>query len=1215
MGNNGKSQYRSRDLRHMEAGQASFSEPIIDVDTVLAKDRNTSTVEEAVVENVRSIEPQQVHANNKTTGELVDNLLIKVFGDSDKVRSALKEGEEHVFTHLQNYGMSEAILMLRLKQEKEHPEFRDELERLESDAQEKLKSLDQAPEFSRDKLRDLLIEYRKNLASLLANNNNNMSNQEEQITSPSVERVEPTEASAEVAAEIAEQINQAAEEVAAVVPEVKPEIKKLVDDSQNGIKEILSASGSSPLGYAESELDKITKPKTKVELNSEKVDSGSKIENIKHLIKKLNDAFVAPDTDGYTARRKTLQEVDDLIGTKQYQDIVLSHSKDKELLMNEAIERAVKELEDMLRNEELRLKTKELRDLIKQLETSFVAPGVDGYHVKQKALGEAARILGDQAYLVILNHDKDGGMSVNAAIEKAILEAEARIRAFDSSDNKSSQKKEAQPDSSAAKTADASDPTSENLTADSQEVPAIPKGPEGPTPEADPVLAKNRGDFWTAYRKRGNFLSKGRNLGFTAQTKEQLAEYDKIKEGYDKGVADKKQAILLEFRDKLDPSLSEVEKKAKVLAKHMELYRDEEKAIDDISTQEEVAAFGRFKTFWKKTGIHRLILGIGMFATAYKGVDLVAKAASIGMGPAFIAAMVTMSSTGTYMAAEGLLDTRTEMLGQKGLIDELKNIGFQKKKKGGEELITMEDKKAAVKLLMSDEYPLEVLEKEHSRLRSLSFDKRKGIKEAGRFGTEQTLMIEAVEEAYAYKKAKAFVESLATAKTPEEAKAQSLSTLLSQEKQATLEATSEQDKSRTKAWIRHSLSALLGLGAGWLTLNRLIDKLNVKPETTTPDPTKPEVVEIPKTVTVPGDKLWNLLADQAEQKLPYWNSLNEAQQTVIINVLENKFLPEASHWGVIGDVNHLQAGMEIDMQGFMDAEATKEVLGEGIARAASLSSEATQNILDNNDALDLAASRGVDITDINVDDVIKEYRPIMEAHEVGEQAVTAGIAENTQDIATGVESESVVDIAGGTETSDSAGGIETTDAADTDIHENVLDNARNQAEWAKNEYSQFVHGTGEYSNAVYKIVNEVKDTGAVNDVVNKVFESSAEIQQQFLHDLSPEIFTTENNKAEVFLKVLQESTKLPQIDSLGQLEKMIDAFDSLADSTALPGKEFAPRILNVDGADEPVYVLAKKVGGKVLGLFGEPKYMIDYLGPEPLVVSEQVMLGYLNPRV
>lgn len=721
-----------------------------------------------------------------------------------------------------------------------------------------------------------------------------------------------------------------------------------------------------------------------------------------------------------------------------------------------------------------------------------------------------------------------------------------------------------------------------------------PKGPEGPKPETDPSLSKKRVDFWTELHKRGNVWSKGRFLGITKQNQGKLDDFEKIRAEYSETQAKELEAKLKLFVAGLDPKLSEVDKNFAFTQEYMKLKKAEDEEIDTVAKGLGVKGMDKFKSFWKRTALKRGAFGAGLWALG---------AVTGGMG--FLAAKVGLSSLGAYMTAESVLDTRTKTLGQKGLIDELKNTGF---KRGEKAKITEKDKDEAIEKLMTDKYSVEDLEKEWSHLRVLSLDKNKGIKEAGRFGAEQAPLVEAIQEVYYYKKAQQLAAEMITSENPEIPKAVSLASFLTSENNATQAATSEQDKSRMKAIARNVTAAGIGLTVGWLASQRVLDAV---------DPTTPEVapivplpveeistVEIPDGLIGKGDTVWGMVKEHLAKSVTGWDKLNPAEQTRYIDYFENKVVANPSAFGLT-DPDHLKEGTNIH---WGDLFADKN-LDEGMKFVKTLTPEQMQNIVENNKILSEAAKHGVEITSKNVNDVIGDIRAQgLEQYlaEHGHGAAQAA-AENAQDIAAG-------DMAEGLEAGDAIDTATEAGQASTENTETLEDMGGSEKVYA------FTHDQGPYDANILKMAQRMGElapetyNGLVNEVVNKVFESSAEVQQQFLQDLNPEDFTPDNNKAEVFLKVLQESTKLPQIDSLGQLEKMIDAFDSLADSTDLPGKEFAPRILNVDGADEPVYVFAKKVGGKVFGLFGEPKYVIDYFGPKPLIVSEQVMFGYLNPR-
>lgn len=1166
-------------------------------------DRHSGIIEER-------LDPVVIQEKKKQSDEkLVDNFLVSIFGASAK--EAL---ERQDFIHSQNGGVSEAILALSLNKEAEHPELKIELEKLETDAQEQLKALDQSSEFSREKLRELLNKYKQDLNSL--DSNNNMS-KEEQVTPPLAERVESPEVSsespAEVAAETVEQIDQQAATAVTQVPEIAPEIKKIATDSRNEVQQVVQGRKLEPIDYAENELDKIGKPKSKVEINAESPEAGSKIDKIKSLIKKLNDTFSAAGVEGYAARRKSLQEADDLIGTKQYQDIVLSHSKDKdkELLMNEAIERAVKELEDMLRNEEVRVKNleklkeiKSLRDLIQRLEASFGASDVDGYDARKKALQEAARILGNDVYLVILNRDKDGGMSVNEAIEKAILEAETRLRALEVGDNTEKAKVSAEEVVAAGLATEKVPVDIDRLVKESAvAVEADPNvqearrrldgnGLETKAAESDPELAKKRVDFWTELHKRGNVWSIGRFLGILKQNQGKLDDFEKIRAEYSDAQAKELEAKLKVFVAGLDPKLSEVDKNFAFTQEYVRLKKAEDEEVDTVVKGLGIRGMDKFKAKWKRTALKRGAFGAGLWALG---------AVTGGMG--FLAGKVGLSSLGAYMTAESVLDTRTKTLGQKSLIDKLKNTGF---KRGEKAKITEEDKTKAIEALMADEYSVEDLEKEWSHLRVLSLDKNKGIKEAGRFGAEQAPLVEAVQEVYYYKKAQQLAAELSAGENPEIAKAVSLASFLTSENNATQVATSEQDKSRMKAIARNVTAVGIGLTVGWLASQKILDAVDHTPEVVPQAPLPVEEippVEIPDGLIGKGDTVWGMVEDHLS-KIPGWDKLNPAEQTRYIDYFENKIVDDPSAFGLT-DPDHLQPGTKIH---WGDLFADKN-LDEGMKFVKTLTPEQMQNIVENNKILSEAAKHGVEITSKNVDTIIHDIRVNgLEQYlaEHGHGAAQA-VAENTQDIAAG--------IANGAEASDA---IDTATEAASGAADSPAVEALEQTV-SDGKVEGFLTGARAYAGDIYESIQSYAETNLehaheqMSALVNKVFESSAQVQQDFLQDLNPTDFTEGNNKAEVFLKMIQESgNKLSEIDSADKLKGLISSFDHLAHNPELPvGKAFEPRLIFGEDGSE-AYVFIKSAGKKVLGLFGEKQYVIDGLSGTTKTVTEEIAKTLLN---
>src|SRR3989339_1662049 len=130
--------------------------------------------------------------------------------------------------------------------------------------------------------------------------------------------------------------------------------------------------------------------------------------------------------------------------------------------------------------------------------------------------------------------------------------------------------------------------------------------------------------------------------------------------------------------------------------------------------------------------------------------------------------------------------------------------------------------------------------------------------------------------------------------------------------------------------------------------------------------------------------------------------------------------------------------------------------------------------------------------------------------------------------------------------------------------------------------------------------------------VNKVFESSQDVQEKFLHDIDPNHFTGANNKAEIFLKTITESQKikLSDINSLEELQKHLAAFDRLVDNKSLPGNTWTPKLFS-DGQGHEIYALVKAKGG-LFSFLGEKQYLVDTTGGKPFSISETGLRNMLE---
>lgn len=130
--------------------------------------------------------------------------------------------------------------------------------------------------------------------------------------------------------------------------------------------------------------------------------------------------------------------------------------------------------------------------------------------------------------------------------------------------------------------------------------------------------------------------------------------------------------------------------------------------------------------------------------------------------------------------------------------------------------------------------------------------------------------------------------------------------------------------------------------------------------------------------------------------------------------------------------------------------------------------------------------------------------------------------------------------------------------------------------------------------------------------VNKVFESSQDVQEKFLHDIDPNHFTGANNKAEIFLKTIAASQKikLEDINSLEELQKHLAAFDRLVDNKSLPGNAWTPRLFS-DGQGHEIYALVQAKGG-LFSFLGEKQYLVDTTGGKPFSISETGLRNMLE---
>lgn len=1167
MGENGRSQYRNRSGRPSRVGRSDSSQPIVDFETVLAEDSNTPVATESTVENLKSLEPKQEERITRDTGALVDNLLIKIFGDSDDVRGALKE---NFFIHPQNKGISQSILALRLHREAEHPEFKAKFKQLEDVAQKKLGELDKSSEFSRQQLRDLLADYKRDLLSL--------------VEDESKKNLFPK--SEFLLAEFLERDCDSFEEL------------------DNYLKDISGINYISDGGMKFLPIDVVVRDLARIRNSKITVDASSLPESIKNTLinflrrleqREQNNSFNNNDNNMSLDRPTNPPEVEQDSAPETPPESPAEVAEEINENIDQAAEQAAVAVPEV---------APEIKKLVddSQNEIQDVLDEETGKMVKVSK----AKASPDANYHFVDVLDEETGKMVkvskaNSEIDEILDEETGRMIKFGQT------KTETSPSLKNDKE-DIDKLLKESQTVVEQD-PQLKEArrrldrtiPETKAVESNPGLEKSRGDFWTALRQRGNVWSKGRNLLIGTQKKEALDDFEKIRAEYNNGLAVERDAQMKSFVESLDVALSPEQKNAQITKKYIELLQAEEKEVDKISSSQEVSAMTKFKSWWKKTARVRMVLGLGLFVA---GTALTA-GATVGLAAGFVGTRALMSGAGSYMTAEGALDTRTKKLGQKGLIDDLKNIGFKFGEKGK---VSAADKELVLDdLANKDKYPLEVLEKEYARLRDLSLDKSSNLVDAGRFGAEQALLVQAVVETYQLRKAEQFLE-LTQAQGAEQAKATMLASFLQQEDNATKTATSEQDLSRMKAIKRNVAAGALGLTLGLVAGSSAWDKVSPE-DTTTVDPGPGAVVPSPETVapvaevTVgKGDTVWGLVENHLHKTVPNWEQLNEAQRTRWVDYFENIVVAKASVFG-LADPDHLQVGTKINWGDLF----SDENLSQASEHVQELTKEQMVNIEANNDILQEAARNGVEITSKNVDTIINDIR----AHGLEQY-----LAEHGHGAAKAVASNAGEMAAAQAEVSP-----DIVDAATKAAAEAVDSPAVGALEQSVSDdkVEGFLTGARAYTRDIYQSIQSYAETAPdhaheqMSALVNKIFESSPQVQQQFLHDFSPSDFTADNNKGTVFLELLKQTdVKINEIDTIDQLKDLLSKFDSFAHSGSLPTSDaFEPRLLNLGSQDGNVYAFVKKASGKFLGLFGEKKYLIDD-GTQLIKVGEKAMSAFLQ---
>lgn len=660
---------------------------------------------------------------------------------------------------------------------------------------------------------------------------------------------------------------------------------------------------------------------------------------------------------------------------------------------------------------------------------------------------------------------------------------------------------------------------------------------------------------------------------------------------------------------------------------HIALLQEEENQIDLLSSGLEQSSMQKFKALWRKYAKSRLVLGAGLFVG---GAALTAATGGVGgLLAGILTARGMLSSAGTFLGAESFIDTRSKWGGQKGIIDEMKNLGYTfggfnkfgiKIKASEASVISQEDVdywagKDGKPGRLEEKYSTDQLGQELARLRILSLDKGASIKDAARFGGEQEQFVKIIEAVY-YKKLKEDLKQKLSSAGPLVAQSEIIQSTVQNNIEAEQNLLiSEQDKSRAKAMARYGLSAALGLTVGLVAGSRVFGALDHKDAAEAGQ-------SVQGVVYNPEEHKFNPSLNNSDgwhppmspETVPSHQDFNMTESATSAST-EAATQATAEHASAVVDThsvtptgtNSLENVINTDkgMQGHDSIwRSTKDIVksdpqrfgytgtpgdADAIAKFTDMKTAELVNQLEQDQGghlKDLVHNGDKVIVSFEGDKATLSFNP--------SSGIDAGhLSEIQQSASSAVESGSV-------------------EAPNSTGAQAILDNAKAQAEWAKNDYSKFVNGAGEYSSEVYKTALSIQDTGAVNDVVNKVFESSAEVQQQFLHDIDPSHFTGANGKAEIFLKTIAESQKikLADINSLEELQKHVAAFDRLVADKSLPTNVWTPKLFS-DGQGNEIYALVKAKGG-LFSFLGEKQYLVDTTVGKPFSVSETGLRNMLE---
>ena len=345
------------------------------------------------------------------------------------------------------------------------------------------------------------------------------------------------------------------------------------------------------------------------------------------------------------------------------------------------------------------------------------------------------------------------------------------------------------------------------------------------------------------------------------------------------------------------------------------------------------------------------------------------------------------------------------------------------------------------------------------------------------------------------------------------------------------------------------------------------------------------VVEATETVVTPdtvvesiaevksGDTVWKLAKEQLAQRIDNWDSLSDAQQTHMIDMVKDKVVADPGSFGLdtarenifnspAADI--LKVGDKINFsEAFTDTNITSEIdklgalgSGEGLT---TLSGVQEANILSNNEVLSEAAKEGIHMDSANVNMVAEEMKRSgsdfiakqaslgtkISPFSVDGEPVTiasnnttyvfqnSGEAVPTEELVNKVSHPNAQEILEklGVKNTEQFLSLETLDKIpEVDLG---IDNALASAEagtWTEASYTALKDNPEQLTEAFKKLIT-AGDQESIKAFITDFGEAN---------DFN---FTAENNKAEMFIKFLSKADETIDINDLGD---NIDNLDSNA---------------------------------------------------------------------